>query len=293
MGKIIFKIIYTVLFIAYAHFYHAQNIHVFYELKYRSASNDTTVRKEDMLLTIDAKSQKSIFQSRGKTVNDSIYRAINSEPNPSSSFISNLEQKLIPYSFYGKIIKNPAENSYLSIESVMRNLYKVPYQFNTTWTLLPGTKKILKYECKNASIEFAGRKWIAWYSSEIPLTDGPYKFRGLPGLILEISSVDGDYTYTLRGLQKSAPSSNLILPKAIAVNTKELMKLKENTAKDPAASFRQSMAGFNKEKMGISISYNGGLPRTDNEAAEAINQEIWNWLKSHDNPIEKGDIWLK
>lgn len=60
------------------------------------------------------------------------------------------------------------------------------------WKLVEGTKTIGDYKCSKATIEFRGRNYEAYYTSEIPLAYGPYKFRGLPGVILQISSVGGD-----------------------------------------------------------------------------------------------------
>jgi GLPGLI family protein len=50
------------------------------------------------------------------------------------------------------------------------------------------TKKIGGYLCKKANLDWRGRKYTAYYTEEIPLLTGPYKFKGLPGMILEIST---------------------------------------------------------------------------------------------------------
>lgn len=60
---------------------------------------------------------------------------------------------------------------------------------NLNWNLNKGeTKKIGNYFCKKAILDWRGRKYTAYYTEEIPLSTGPYKFKGLPGMILEISS---------------------------------------------------------------------------------------------------------
>lgn len=58
--------------------------------------------------------------------------------------------------------------------------------FDWNWELINKTKKIGKFNCQKASIKFRGRTFIAWFTKEIPLPFGPRKFKGLPGLILEI-----------------------------------------------------------------------------------------------------------
>lgn len=49
-------------------------------------------------------------------------------------------------------------------------------------------KKIGKYNCRKATAEYRGNNYIAYYTKEIPISAGPYKFKGLPGLILELES---------------------------------------------------------------------------------------------------------
>ncbi len=50
-----------------------------------------------------------------------------------------------------------------------------------SWNFIADTTKtIIGYECQLAITQFAGRKYSAWFSTEIPLPYGPYKFGGLP-----------------------------------------------------------------------------------------------------------------
>ncbi len=67
------------------------------------------------------------------------------------------------------------------------------------WQIKPDKKGVIGYNCQKAEVTFGGRRWIAWFTLEIPVSDGPYKFRGLPGLILELQDVEGDYHYKCIG----------------------------------------------------------------------------------------------
>ncbi len=58
------------------------------------------------------------------------------------------------------------------------------------WTLNENTKEILGYQCQEATTSYGGRFYIAYYTSEIPVANGPWRFNGLPGLILEVHSID-------------------------------------------------------------------------------------------------------
>ncbi|MHA8050558.1 GLPGLI family protein [Aquirufa sp. ROCK-SH2] len=71
-----------------------------------------------------------------------------------------------------------------------------------SWTLLQGSKIVLGYDCKKASTKFRGRDYVAYYCTSIPISNGPYKFQGLPGLILEIYSTDKFIHYTALNIFK-------------------------------------------------------------------------------------------
>ncbi|MDR2383452.1 MAG: GLPGLI family protein [Prevotellaceae bacterium] len=66
------------------------------------------------------------------------------------------------------------------------------------------TKEIAGYVCRRAECDFRGRKYIAWYTGEIPLAEGPWKFGGLPGLIMEVGDTEGHYQFTLTGINPNA-----------------------------------------------------------------------------------------
>lgn len=70
------------------------------------------------------------------------------------------------------------------------------------WMLIPDSGKIiLGYVCRKALCSYRGRNYEAWYCPDIPTNMGPWKFLGLPGLILSVRDVLGHYTFDLTGLE--------------------------------------------------------------------------------------------
>lgn len=78
-------------------------------------------------------------------------------------------------------------------------LYEDEYVYHETldfdWKLQEGVKTIKGYNCKKATVNYGGRFWTAWYTTEIPLNAGPYKFKGLPGLIMKITDSTNSYDF--------------------------------------------------------------------------------------------------
>lgn len=63
------------------------------------------------------------------------------------------------------------------------------------WSISDSTCNVLGYECVKAETDFRGRHWIAWFTFDIPLSDGPWKLCGLPGIILWAYDSKGHYSY--------------------------------------------------------------------------------------------------
>ncbi|MDT8413961.1 MAG: GLPGLI family protein [Flavobacteriaceae bacterium] len=100
------------------------------------------------------------------------------------------------------VLKNFASDTLKIRELVLTTVYRsyeaLP-KFN--WTLGNKEKTIANYKVKNATTRFRGRSYEAWFSEEIPISDGPWKFNGLPGLILEVYDTDKDYFFTIKNIE--------------------------------------------------------------------------------------------
>lgn len=70
------------------------------------------------------------------------------------------------------------------------------------WTPGDSTKTVMGYECVNATADYHGRKWEAWFAPELAVQDGPWQLCGLPGLIMEAHTLDGEYGFEITGIQK-------------------------------------------------------------------------------------------
>ena len=68
------------------------------------------------------------------------------------------------------------------------------------WQIQSETKELLGYSCQLASCDFRGRTWYAWFSTDIPINEGPWKLFGLPGLVLEAWDSKKHYAYKAVGL---------------------------------------------------------------------------------------------
>ena len=64
------------------------------------------------------------------------------------------------------------------------------------WQLCDSTKNINGFEAYKATCCYHGREWAVWFSPDIPFSDGPWVFCGLPGLILEAH--DKDHLFSFR-----------------------------------------------------------------------------------------------
>lgn len=79
---------------------------------------------------------------------------------------------------------------------IMTDLYLVQDIYTELkWKITTESKIISGYKCTKASTYYRGREWVAWFAPEIPLSFGPWKLHGLPGLILEANDVSNLFSF--------------------------------------------------------------------------------------------------
>ena len=71
------------------------------------------------------------------------------------------------------------------------------------WTLMNEQQTIHGYRCQKATCHWRGRDYVAWFTTEIPIQRGPWKFGGLPGLIVKISDAKKEYNFELVRLERT------------------------------------------------------------------------------------------
>ncbi len=70
------------------------------------------------------------------------------------------------------------------------------------WEIISGeTDSISGSKVQKAITYFAGRDWVAWFTPEIPYNEGPFKFNGLPGLILKIHDTRNHYLFEVVAIE--------------------------------------------------------------------------------------------
>ncbi len=73
---------------------------------------------------------------------------------------------------------------------------------NQDWQVTDSLKTILDYNCQQAVCDFRGRHWTVWLTTDIPVSNGPWKLGGLPGLIMEAYDNNYHYHFYIVGIEK-------------------------------------------------------------------------------------------
>lgn len=74
-------------------------------------------------------------------------------------------------------------------------------------------KKIGTFKCQRAKTFDRNRNYTAWFTPEVPSQAGPWKLHGLPGLILEAESEDGEVKFLFESLTFNPKNEKVTMPK--------------------------------------------------------------------------------
>lgn len=137
---------------------------------------------------------------QGRILYEEALKASISQEGNMFEFLS--KQGFMPESKY-KCLKDFNHNNIRVWDSNMGNKYRYDVDMHDlNWELGDSIKKIMGYDCQNAFANYHGRKWEAWFATDIPIPDGPWQLYGLPGLIMEASEDAGIYSFTITGIQE-------------------------------------------------------------------------------------------
>ena len=150
--------------------------------------------------------------------NTDIYDRLRSDPKAEEAYSRKLRLMIDRMKLTGERLKEPliARHSPLVIysnypqgkRSIHDAVFSDYYIFEDDnlpqqWTIIADSvKTILGHTCRKASCSYRGRNYEAWYAIDLPVNAGPWKFSGLPGLIMSVQDTKGHYTFEIKGLMK-------------------------------------------------------------------------------------------
>lgn len=95
-----------------------------------------------------------------------------------------------------QIFKNYPEGKITTIDHIPSDHYLYTENLKLfNWEISGETDSIFGYKVQKATTFFAGRNWVAWFTTDLPYNEGPYKFNGLPGLIIKIHDTKNHYLF--------------------------------------------------------------------------------------------------
>ncbi|MFC0342845.1 GLPGLI family protein [Epilithonimonas hispanica] len=240
----------------------------FYELKFKNDSTSTDYVKDFYVLDISKDDQK--FYNYEFLKNDSISK---SKINQDYIFSeTELDIRLV----------HKKNNEFYNYYSQTPLYYLLKTNDKQNWNITTEKKIIGKYNVQKATTKFGGRNWEAWFSSEIPLFYGPYKFYGLPGLILELADTKQNYIFTFKGnknIKYKTDTSTYIEAlntlKPLEVSQKQYDKLQMDYFLSPLKDFGEGGLIIENEK-GEMVQAN----------SKDVTEQQQSYLRKFNNPIE-------
>ena len=79
-----------------------------------------------------------------------------------------------------------------------------------TWKIGNEQKQILDYVCMQAIYKDTADTYVAWFTPQIPIANGPAEYSNLPGMILQIDQNDGERTLTAIEIQNTEVDKDLL-----------------------------------------------------------------------------------
>jgi GLPGLI family protein len=196
--------------------------------KFQENRQDTTSKRDEMM-SLFITDKNSYFISANRLNLDTILLNVTDFSQGLSIGRSQPKSHI-----YFMVKKDYAQKICTYYEKIGFNNLKEVTDFNKIqWNLNDKESKLIgKYSCKKATTQLGGRTFEAWYTEEIPIAEGPYKFANLPGLILELYDNAKHHYFAVTQIERKKRTITFPTEKweANAQNAtmKEINKVREN-----------------------------------------------------------------
>jgi len=146
-------------------------------------------------------------------------------------------------------VNNSKNDTYTVGENLLKNYYYSDECPSINWELQNEIKKIGSYTCTKAMGKFRGRTYEVWFTADIPISAGPWKLKGLPGLILEAADSQNYYIFKFAGIENMDKSANNFIinnppEKYIKTTKKDFTKLQDAARADPVGFVNATSASM-------------------------------------------------
>lgn len=96
------------------------------------------------------------------------------------------------------VYKNRVTNTYkMEVPQFLNKEYLIVDNLGyLDWKIEDEYQSILDIQCQKATASYNEKDIIAWFAESIPISDGPFDYHGLPGLILKVETIVKSYTAT-------------------------------------------------------------------------------------------------
>ena len=139
------------------------------------------------------------------------------------------------YFFDQTVFQNEPKGNLTVYSTVTPDNYTYTESFpNIDWTLTEETGTICGYTCKKATGEYGGRSWTVWYTQDIPVTYGPWKLCGLPGLVMSATDKEGIHHFEAIVIRKgTTPMTETDATNVISTTREKFIKAKNHFEENP------------------------------------------------------------
>lgn len=257
----------------------AQNKRFIYEYKFIPDSTNLEDLKTEMMF-LDTTKDGSKYYSYTVFNSDSLMK-VDLEKQLAATGSINVKSDMQKGSVRYSVTKTYPDYKINLHRRLGMDAYNISDDRKINWKISSEKEKIGEWNVQKAEADFAGRHWIAWFSTEIPIQDGPYKFRGLPGLIVKIEDKTGSHKMELKGIKNITGNVdiNVFEVKEIAVNSKQFQKVLKEYENDPTKGIKQIQMG------GTSIILTG-KDGTSTKIAKEQEERLKARIKKDNNRIE-------